>query len=55
MIKKKRIIHFQSLILHHRRERGYCQICWSTTAEGDFELSGGKTAAAGLFLKCTKK
>merc|ERR1711971_183224 len=35
-----------------RRERGYCQICWSTTAEGDFEVSSGKTAAAGTaFIK----
>ena len=32
-----------------RRERGTCQICWSTTAEGDFELTGGKTGATGLF------
>ena len=22
-----------------RRERGTCQICWATTAEGDFEIS----------------
>ena len=33
-----------------RRERGTCQICWSTTAEGDFELTGGATGAAGLFV-----
>ena len=32
-----------------RRERGICQICWSTTAEGDFELTGGMTGATGLF------
>lgn len=30
-----------------RRERGYCQICWSTTAEGDFELSSAMTGATG--------
>ena len=31
-----------------RRERGFCQICWATTAEGDFETSGGNTGAAGV-------
>merc|ERR1711971_124357 len=30
-----------------RRERGTCQICWSTTAEGDFEVSSGMTGATG--------
>jgi len=35
-----------------RRERGTCQICWSTTAEGDFELTGGMTGATGkAFIK----
>ena len=32
-----------------RRERGICQICWSTTAEGDFELTSSMTGASGLF------
>ena len=43
----KRNLQFYSIILHHRRERGYCQICWSATADGDFELTGGKTGATG--------
>ena len=30
-----------------RRERNTCQICWATTAEGDFEVSGGLTGNAG--------
>ena len=30
-----------------RRERGTCQICWATTAEGDFEVSTAMTGAAG--------
>ena len=45
----KWILQFYSIILYRRRERGYCQICWSTTAEGDFELTGGNTGSAGQF------
>ena len=30
-----------------RRERGFCKICWSTTAEGDFETTGNLTGADG--------
>ncbi len=30
-----------------RRERSICQICWTPTADGDFELTGGNTGAAG--------
>ena len=47
---------FQRLYIHipiffiFRRERGFCQICWSTTANGDFELSGENTYAAGAGL-----
>ena len=33
-----------------RRERNTCQICWATTAEGDFETSSGMTGATGLAL-----
>ena len=31
-----------------RRERDTCQICWATTAEGDFEVSDDTTGAAGM-------
>ncbi len=35
-----------------RRERGICQICWTPTADGDFEVSGGMTGATGkVFIK----
>ena len=30
-----------------RRERNICEICWATTAEGDFELTGSKTGPTG--------
>ena len=30
-----------------RRERGYCRICWTVTASGDFETSGATTAGTG--------
>merc|ERR1711976_50925 len=30
-----------------RRERGTCRICWSTTAEGDFELTTGMVGSTG--------
>ncbi|TRY80718.1 hypothetical protein TCAL_15428 [Tigriopus californicus] len=28
-----------------RREANKCRICWTTTAEGDFELTGAMTGA----------
>ncbi|XP_059097889.1 uncharacterized protein LOC131892134 [Tigriopus californicus] len=31
-----------------RREANKCRICWTTTAEGDFELTGAMTGANGL-------
>ena len=33
-----------------RRERNICEICWSTTAEGDFETSSSKTGPSGETL-----
>ena len=50
MIKNDDVIWRNQFIQVFRRERGTCQICWSTTAEGDFELTGGMTGATGLFV-----
>ena len=45
------ILKWSAFVIIFRRERGTCQICWATTAEGDFELTGGMTAATGLLYK----
>ena len=34
-----------------RRERNICEICWSTTAEGDFETSSSLTGPNGKIWK----
>eukprot|EP00096_Caligus_rogercresseyi_P010378 TRINITY_DN375_c0_g1_i1.p1 TRINITY_DN375_c0_g1~~TRINITY_DN375_c0_g1_i1.p1 ORF type:complete len:395 (+),score=18.45 TRINITY_DN375_c0_g1_i1:51-1235(+) len=33
-----------------RRERGNCQVCYSATADGDFEVSGEKAGATGVAI-----
>ena len=44
-----------TLYLHvciYRRERGFCRICWTATANGDFEVSAAITdmaAGGGMF------
>ena len=43
-LEKKKI---ELAILFLRRERGYCRICWTVTASGDFETSGATTAGTG--------
>ena len=37
-----------------RRERNICQICWATTANGDFETSGSKTDSGGTGVAFVK-
>ena len=37
-----------------RRERGYCRICWTVTASGDFETSGATTAGTGEIILSSK-
>ena len=41
------ILDYMLIFLLIRRERNICEICWATTAEGDFELTGALTGAAG--------
>jgi hypothetical protein len=38
-----------SISNQNRQERGVCQICWTITADGDFELSGVLLGAAGNY------